>query len=176
MAGSSANGDGEPIVGKRPLPESWACAATLAQDEETAAWVASQTKRRRQDIKGKIHMEGKAMTREDQLANVSRRAENSEAKATNLQEIIQDLEAQVQAAQAAQRPAAGACSEPRFSAGQSVLQWWANWFKNEGPPPKVYGKKKRPSWFSGEILNPAVWTEGMQYAGVKYTGWVYPTH
>ena len=66
--------------------------------------------------------------------------------------------------------------QPRFSAGQSVLQWWANWFKNEGPPPKVYGKNKRPSWYSGEILNSAVWTEGKHYAGVKYTGWVYPTH
>ena len=175
MAGSSADGDGEPIVGKRPLPESWACAATLAQDEETAAWVASQTKRRRQDIKGKIHMEGKAMTREDQLANVRRRAENSEARATKLQKIIQDLKAQVQAAQAAQRPAAGACSEPRFSAGQSVLQWWASWFKEESPKPKQCNKKQRPTWFSGEILNPAVWTEGALYAGVRCVGWVHPT-
>ena len=168
MGQSSADGAGEPIVGKRRLPESWACAATLAQDEETAAWVASQSKRTREDQV--------AMTREDQVAKVRRRAENSEASATKLQKIIQDQKAEAQKAQATQRPAAGACSEPRFSAGQSVLQWWPNWFKDEGPAPKVYGKKKRPSWFSGEILNPAVWTEGMHYAGVKYTGWVYPTH
>ena len=37
----------------------------LAQDEETAAWFASLTKRRRQDIKGKTYMKGKAVTRED---------------------------------------------------------------------------------------------------------------
>ena len=66
--------------------------------------------------------------------------------------------------------------EPRFRAGQSVLQWWASWFKNEGPAPQVYGKKTRPSWFAGEILDPAVWMEDKVYEGVKYTGWVYPTH
>ena len=176
MGQSSADGAGEPIVGKRPLPESWPCAATLAQDEETAAWLASQNRRTKQVIRAKRHMEGKAMTREDQVAIVRRRAEISEASATKLQKIIQDLKAEAQKAQAAQRPAAGACSEPRFSAGQSVLQWRANWFKNKGTAPNVYGKKKRPSWFSGEILNPAVWTEGKHYAGVTYTGWVYPTH
>ena len=84
MGQSSADGAGEPIVGKRPLPESWACAATLAQDEETAAWVASQSRKTRQVIRGKRHMEGKAMTREDQVAIVRRRAEISSPCAATL--------------------------------------------------------------------------------------------
>ena len=65
--------------------------------------------------------------------------------------------------------------QPRFSAGQSVLQWWARWFKNEGPPPKVASKFKRPLWFSVEILTSAVWMEDKHYGGGKYTGWVYRT-
>ena len=175
MGQSSADGADEPIVGQRPLPESWPCVATLAQDEETAAWLASQNRRTKQVIRAKRHMEAKAMTREDHVGTLRRRAEVSEANATKLQQIIEDLQAEAWIV-AAQSPAARACSEPRFRAGQSVLQWWANWFKNEGPAPKAYSKKKRPAWYSGEILNPAVWTEGKDYAGVKYTGWVYPTH
>ena len=65
--------------------------------------------------------------------------------------------------------------QPRFSAGQSALQWWARWFKNEGPPPKVASKFKRPLWFSVEILTSAVWMEDKHYGGGKYTGWVYRT-
>ena len=65
--------------------------------------------------------------------------------------------------------------QPRFSAGQSVLQWWARWFKKEGPLPAVNSKFKRPLWCSVEILTSAVWTEDKHYGGGKYTGWVYRT-
>ena len=56
MGQSSADGAGEPIAGKRPLPESSPCAATLAQEEEAAAWFVSLPKRQRQDIKAILEM------------------------------------------------------------------------------------------------------------------------
>ena len=74
MGQSSADGAGEPVAGLPLLPESWACEATLAQDEETAAWVALQSRKTRQDIRGKRHMERQAMSREDQ-ATMSREDE-----------------------------------------------------------------------------------------------------
>ena len=124
-------------------------------------------------------MEGKAMIREDQFATVCRRAEMSEAEAveaaaeaTALLQSIQELELKIEAAK---RPPARDHPEPRFCAGQSVLQWWANWFKNEGPAPTHYGKKRRPTWFSGEVVSPAVFIKELPYAGVLYTGWAYPT-
>ena len=142
MVGSGADGAAKPIVAKRPLPEFKGCAATSAIDAEAAAWYSKQSKKQRQHIKGKIHMEGKAMIREDQFANVWRRAEMSEAEATDLLQPIQVLGAKIEAAV---RPAAGDRPEPRFCAGQSFLQWWANWFKNEGSAPTQYGKKRRPT-------------------------------
>ena len=175
MGQSSADGADEPIVGQRPLPESWPFVATLEQDKETKAWVARQNRRTKNAIRGKTHMEAMAMCREDHAGTLCRRAEVAEASAQKLQDIIEDLQAQARIV-AAQSPAAAARMEPRFRAGQSVLQWWANWFKNTGSAPQTYGKKRRPSWFSGEILNPPVWTEDMAYAGAKHTGWVYPTH
>ena len=138
-----------PSVGKRRLPESWACVATLEQDKETEAWLDRQNRRTKNVIRGKSHMEVKAMTREDHVGTLRRRAEVSEANATKLQQIIEDLQAEARIV-ADQSPAAGACWEPRFRAGQSVHQWWASWFKNEGPAPKVYSKnskKKKSQWW-----------------------------
>ena len=169
MAGSSADGATEPISRKRQAPMSWACEATLAADAASALWFSQQSKDHRQRMKGVTYMERKNMGREDHVSEMHRHADNSA-------QIILDLQAEIQAIQAAERPPAGTCTEPRFSAGQSVLQWWASWFKEDTAKPKQYKKKRRPTWFSGEILNPAVWTEGMLYAGVVYTGWVYPTH
>ena len=57
MGQSSADGAGEPIVGKRPLPESSPCAATLTHEDEAAVvWFASLSKRQRQDIKAILEM------------------------------------------------------------------------------------------------------------------------
>ena len=55
--------------------------------------------------------------------------------------------------------------KPRFAAGQSVLQWWASWFKKEGPAPSHYSKKQRPTWFSGKIVSPGVYMVDLMYAG-----------
>ena len=62
-----------------------------------------------------------------------------------------------------------ACEErkrplPAFSPGQSIIQWWASWFKNADEPPKKYSKKNRPAWFSCEVLT----YNG--YKAIKYAG------
>ena len=74
MGHSCADGAGEPVAGILLLPESWACEATLVQDKETAEWVALQSRKTRQDIRAKRHMERQAMSREDQ-ATMSREDE-----------------------------------------------------------------------------------------------------
>ena len=119
-------------------------------------------------------MESKAMWREDHAGRLLRRAEASEAYAQRLKQMIQDLEAEARIV-AAQRPVVPPTKKPLFRAGQSVLQWWASWFKTNGPPPKGKGSKKRPQWYSGEIVHPPVWTDGMLYAGFRFKGWLYPT-
>ena len=62
-----------------------------------------------------------------------------------------------------------ACEErkrplPAFLPGQSIIQWWATWFKNADEPPKKYSKKNRPAWFSCEVLT----YNG--YKAIKYAG------
>ena len=66
--------------------------------------------------------------------------------------------------------------QPCFKAGQSVLQWWASWFKDATEAPRHYAKNRRPSWFSAEICSPGVWVKDMRYAGMNYTGFAYPAH
>ena len=63
--------------------------------------------------------------------------------------------------------------EYRFHVGQSVLQWWANWFKNTAEPREHNKKKEQPSWYPGEILNPARYVKDFPYAGERYTGIAY---
>ena len=63
-------------------------------------------------------------------------------------------------------------SEPKFHAGQSVLQWWATWMKSATHPPKRYNKKDRPWWFSAEVLSIAGYGT-ITYAGEKWTGSLY---
>ena len=64
-----------------------------------------------------------------------------------------------------------ACEErkrplPAFLPGQSIIQWWASWFKNADEPPKKYNKKKRPRWFSGEVLSYNGY-KAIKYAGIQ---------
>ena len=53
---------------------------------------------------------------------------------------------------------------PSFCPGQSIIQWWASWFKTAVEPPKKYKKKLRPAWFSGEVLSYS------GYKSIKYAG------
>lgn len=55
-------------------------------------------------------------------------------------------------------------SPHKFTSGQSIIQWWASWFKTI--PDKV--GKARPAWFFGEVL--AVYGfKSIWYAGLKRT-------
>ena len=47
------------------------------------------------------------------------------------------------------------CSEAstgKFRTGQSVLHWWAGWFKSAIEPPLQLKKKLRPVWFDATII------------------------
>jgi len=85
----------------------------------------------RRRARGSEHMETKTMKREDDRSTLIVLLSN--AKATPVVPIAPPPVEQ-------------------FSPGQSVLQWWASWFKDCVALPKQYGKKKkRPTWFSGEV-------------------------
>ena len=55
---------------------------------------------------------------------------------------------------------------PKFLPGQSIIQWWASWFKEAEVFPEKYKKKQRPAWFSGEVLAHAGY-KSMKYAGIQ---------
>jgi len=66
---------------------------------------------------------------------------------------------------------------PAFANGQSVLFWWASWFKDcpLGKLPAQYQGTKRPSWYIGEVLNYAGWWR-ITYAGREYEGHTYDAY
>ena len=80
-------------------------------------------------------------------------------------------------ARAPDEPAAVPASNPQFRPGQSVLQWWASWFKSipEGALPEHYGGKSRPTWFSGEVTSYAGCLS-IIYAGRRHTGHCYDAY
>ena len=119
-------------------------------------------------------MESLAMQREDRAGRLLRRAEASEAYVQRLMQMVQRLEAELRTVTATSKDSQPS-TKPLFSRGQSVLQWWANWFKTNGEPPKGKRKKKRPSWYSGEIVSDPMWTDDMLYDKTRFKGWVYPT-
>ena len=55
---------------------------------------------------------------------------------------------------------------------QSVLQWWAPWFKNASETPQQYKRKSRPWWFSAEIASYGFYGE-IKYAGQTMTAHQY---
>ena len=59
--------------------------------------------------------------------------------------------------------------QPLFSAGQSVLQWWAPWLSTAETPPKSYNQKRRPKWYVGDCLA----FDGVR--SVKYGGVTHPS-
>ena len=100
------------------------------QNLHTEFLLSIMTVSARKQARGREHMETKAMKREDDRSRLL--VLLSIAKAT----IVP----------VAPRP------PELFSAGQSVHQWWAHWFKGCIKLPKQYGKlHKRPTWFSGEV-------------------------
>ena len=101
------------------------------QNLHTEFLLSCMTVSARKRARGSEHMETKTMKREDDRSRLV--VLLSIAKATTIVPV------------APQPP-------ELFSPGQSVLQWWANWFKDCIELPKHYGKlHKRPTWFSGEV-------------------------
>ena len=144
----------------------------------------------RQESKGYTHMEGKRMVREDHRLAYCRREfakmerllqlkEQEDAKKDRvdaLQEAVDALTAETRELRALQGRSQAVRAKPVFSTGQSVLQWWASWFKDSKSAPGQYKAKQRPSWFSGEVASPGVFVEDKMYAGMSFTGWMYSTH
>jgi len=101
------------------------------QNLHTELLLSCMTVSARKRARGSAHMETKTMKREDDRSRLV--VLLSIAKATTIVPV-------------APRP------PELFSAGQSVHQWWAHWFKGCIKLPKQYGKlHKRPTWFSGEV-------------------------
>ena len=98
---------------------------------------------------------------------------------TSDQQHLQQLKEEAAMAVDSYRKAGGTeqvQSSGRFNAGQSVLQWWSNWFANTSEPREHYKKNARPSWYSGEVLNPGHYVKDLPYAGALYTGIAYVVH
>ena len=119
-------------------------------------------------------METKAMRQEDRASTLLRRAESSEEYVQRLMQMVQRLKAELRTVAATSKDSLPS-TEPLYRFGQSVLQWWASWFKTNGEPPKGKRKKKRPQWYAGEIVSDPVWTDDMLYNKTRFKGWVYPT-
>ena len=128
-----------------------------------------QCKRARKDQLGREHAEGQKMKNQDLWAHALRRV-------ATLNAVIDDLGSKETEIDAIPGKQDSADREPLFRAGQSVLQWWAGWFKSAKTGEGHYNKGARPSWFSGEICSPGVYVESMIYAGLPYKGFVYPVH
>ena len=102
-----------------------------AQDLHTELLLSCMPVSARKRARGSEHMETKTMKREDDRSRLI--VLLSITKATAIVPV-------------APPPA------DLFSPGQSVLQWWASWFKDCTELPNQYGKKhKRPTWFSAEV-------------------------
>ena len=174
MSQSSADGAAEPIVGQRPVRACKAFVTRLDQDKDTKAWLLLQNRETKHMLRAYSHMESKAMRREDHAGRLLRRAEASEAYVQRLKQMVQRLEAEIRIVAATSKDSRPS-TQPLFSVGQSVLQWWASYFKTNGAPPKGKRSKKRPEWYSGEIVRAPVWTDDMLYNNDRFKGWVYPT-
>ena len=72
----------------------------------------------------------------------------------------------------------GSRPPPKFRPGQSVLQWWSSKFRLETDATVQLRctKKSRPAWYSGEVTTHPEWADGVVYASMPFTGWVYAVH
>ena len=63
----------------------------------------------------------------------------------------------------------------KFSTGQSVLHWWAGWFKSATDPPMQLKGKSRPVWFDATIIM-ALGFRDVAYAGRQWREPCYQVH
>ena len=113
------------------------------------------------------HCETKRMKAADDR---SRLVEAATAAAT-----LKEALAEAAAAAAAESTAPQPSPKSLFQTGQSVLNWWAPWFKECGPGqhPRTYKGKQRPSWYMSEIVSVAGWRDDVPYAGALMSGFMY---
>ena len=64
----------------------------------------------------------------------------------------------------AQTPITASNPPPRFKHGETIIQWWAPWFRDAKELPATYSGNNRPAWFKGEILAVFSW-QSVMYAG-----------
>ena len=70
------------------------------------------------------------------------------------------------------------CSEARtgkFRTGQSVLHWWAGWFKSATEPPMQLNKKLRPVAYDATIVL-ELGLRHVTYAGLPWHRHCYKVH
>jgi hypothetical protein len=128
-------------------------------------------KRARKLASGFEHMEKKRMITEDIISAALQRIEKAEANAAAMLARAEDL-ALVAAAAAA---ASSARLEAKFQPGLAVCHWLASWFKECRKAPENYGKKRRPAWFSAEVVSHVGW-QTVHYAGCQVEGHCYQVY
>ena len=133
----------------------------------SATWT-DNSKLARKLALGFEHMEKKRMITEDAIGAALQRIEKAEANAAAMLAQAEDL-ALVAAAAVAASPAR---LEAKFQPGQSVCHWWASWFKECSKAPKQCRGKKRPAWFSAEVLSYDGW-QTRHYAGCQVEAHFY---
>ena len=127
--------------------------AEWAKIRDTEAWLAEQgegTRRQRRNITSAQHANRQAMAKEDMRAQFA-----------NLRDQVFNL------AQGPPEP------PPKFLGGQSVLQWWAQWFATAKEPPQTYSKNNRPQWYMAEVLCSIAGKQSIKYAGVQVVAQCY---
>ena len=120
-----------PIL-REPVPASGNGSASLsgthlsgAQDLHTELLLSCMPVSARKRARGSEHMETKTMKREDDRSRLIVLLSIAKATIVPVAPLVVEL----------------------FSPGQSVLQWWASWFKGCTELPKQYGKRHT----SGEV-------------------------
>ena len=120
------------------------------------------------------HMEAKRMITEDSLGAARQSIDKVGATAAAVLAQAQAIALVAEAVGTASASSSGAPAppEPKFRPGQSVCHWWASWFKECSKAPKQYRGKKRPAWFSGEVLSHDGW-QTQHYAGCQVEAHFY---
>ena len=99
---------------------------------------------------------------DDNNSDISSAGEGEQHRALNEEMAQLDEGEQLRAPHATDSPE----TKRKFHPGQSMIQWWASWFKTATVVPALYNKTNRPAWFSGEVLAHAGY-KSMKYAGIQ---------
>ena len=146
-----------------------------AMDLETAEKLSVDSRAVKRDYRHGEHCETKRMKAADDRSKLVEAAAAAVAAAAAAALAEAATLAEAAAAAAAESTAPQPRSKSLFATGQSVLNWWAPWFKDCGPGqhPKTYAKKKRPLWYNSEIASEIGWRDDVPYAGALMSGYMY---